>query len=343
MKTSRDSLLLMMLPVVAILAFGWWRQMNPPTPPPAAPKLSLTLQIRKEPIYPVDVWAGVDTKIKVEARPTDFSKPVEWLDCLRVVARKDRHERILFSTGEFSSWNSYRGKNWNSYQRWMAPRSRPSLDVTDGWWQGSFALRKVPKEWGEIWIIVDIGIRPPTKPHFEGSLSAASVAKLKAQGGITWATKELRLRRDGEVIKTPLVSTNPLLGLEKWQVKDYSPRGQSETDRVVTLQVFDTGTLPPEKELFPIHVSPPFGILWKIVDEKGQNYDGAAGNAQIGNPIKDRRTYEVRFGYSSKVAPNAKRLRLRGQLSCDNRWPLTIDIPLIDRTKTSSKVKSRLR
>ncbi len=343
MKSSRNSLFLMMFPVLALLAFGWWRQRNPPKPPLAPPKFGFTVKVTKEPIYPVDVWAGRDTKVRIAAKtigtlPPAWRAPsVEWLQCLRLVARKNKRDRTLFCRGTFD--------NYESYVRWLPARgggsgSGGSAGDDHSLNNISFALRNVPQDLGELWLLLDMGIRPATSID-QKDIDEATLAKLKEKGGVIWASKSLLLRRDNETIKMPIVSTNPQFRIDKWSIEPFKAApGNPYEDKELVIHLFDTGSQSQEQDLWsPVKA----GSDWQIVDEKGQPRSRRSGDpAAITQSAEDKRRYTAKLQFSSRFAPEAQKLRLHGQLSCNNRWPLMIDIPLIDRTeKTSAKALAR--
>jgi len=335
--------LLMMLPVLGLLAFGLWRQRHPPTPPAAKPKFGITAQITREPIHPVNVWAGCDTRLSIRFQPNGplpagwGVNSVEWLQCLRLVARKNGRDRMLFRLGDST--------NWDSYRRWLPSRNGTSgggCSGNGGQSSLGLALRKVPREWGELWLLLDVGLRPAASIDSH-DIDAATVARLKAQGGAVWTSKSLRLRRDGEALKMPVVSTNPQLELRDWHIEPYqSGPGDSPEDRQLIMHLFDSGPLP-QKQSEWYHMRA--GSDWQIVDEKGQPRGTMTGDPAPASVtlVKGKRSYVAKFSFSSRIAPEARRLRLRGQLSCHNRWPLMLDIPLFDRTKQTSKAPPRSR
>ena len=96
----------------------------------------------------------------------------------------------------------------------------------------------------------------------------------------------------------------------------------------------NSGPLLNQKAAFPI----PSCSNWDVLDEKGSSIVSYFGAPTWGDLSKGRRHYKATFSFSSKMAPEARQLRVHGALSCDRRWPLMIDIPLLDRTaKTAAK------
>jgi hypothetical protein len=254
---------------------------------------------------------------------------VEWLECLRLVARKNGRERTLFSRGIFD--------DFQSYVRWL-----PARNGNEGGNYGgngastsiSFALHKVPLEWGELWLCFDMGLRSALMGNVR-SIDAATVARLKQQGGAVWASKSLLLRRDGEIIKLPVVSTNPQLEIDSWRVEPFT--SASGEDRQLVMHLFDAGPLPQKQNLW-FHTQT--ASDWQIVDEKGQTLSNHGGDPALVQKGKGARQHIAKFRFSSRLAPEARQLRLRGQLSCGKRWPLIINIPLLDRTRRPVKAKT---
>ena len=329
MKSSRTSLIWMTLPILGLLAFGLWRRGNSPKSPPAEPQFGITASIIKEPIYPVDVWAGRDTKINSSYSFQGPLPPVgnfgngDWLHCLRLVARKDGREQTIFRKG-----------NWvdNTYLRVLPSRmgmwSGGGNGSNGGSDQLNFALRNAPLEWGEIWLCYDVGLRQKTTATDE-EIDITTMKWLKARGGIFWATKSLRLRRENEIIKLPKVSTSPLLELRDWRLI------QQDGIQQLTIRFRDNGPLPKEKPMNDVVVVSP----WNIIDDNGKVFGTTSDSGgQHLAPVsfqqgKGRRICLATLKLPLPLANTTGKLRLQGAVSCNNRWPLMIDIPLLDRTK----------
>ena len=323
MHNSKRSVLLMMLPVFGLLAFALWRR--PKSPPPIAIKAD----VLRDRLFPVDVGMGWDTKILIPYAPVgEFPAALkrddlEWLWCFRLVARKNGRERTLFRKVDMDNPPDIRQlpahEDWDEY-----------------WWSYAFALRNVPPEWGEIWAHLDLGLRTADRCA-EWDIDAVTVARLKKQKGTVWFSKSLLLRRDGETIKLPVMSTDPQLELRDWHVEPCAPEDTNGHDRLLVMHLFNSGSLLDKRAPFAI----PSCSNWDVVDEKGNTIISYFGAPTRGDLSKGRRHYKATFSFSSKMAPQARRLRVRGALSCHKRWPLKIDILLLDRTKQTSKARPR--
>lgn len=335
MKSSRSSLLLMMLPVLGIAIFALAQQQKLPSPP-AKPQTRINIEVVREKIYPLDVWAGCDTKFtirysKVGPWPMGWwFSGVEWLKCIRLVACKNGRERTLFPTlghHDYTRWPDSHGGEFGEY---------------GGQGHFRFALREVPREWGEIWLRLDYGLQSANSIR-EQVLDPSTVAKLKMQGRATWVSKSLCLRRDGEMIKLPRISKRPRLELRDWHIENQAQTPNGADDRQLVLHILDHGPLPKPDVNGEIHDLQAHR-KWEVVDERGSRCIQAieyTPGFYLMNLVKGTRIYEVRFIFWSKTAPKARRLRVQGPLSCDNRWPMMINLPLLDRTAKTSRKQMR--
>lgn len=325
----------MLLPICGLVTFAWWREKNPPS---TKPKFGITAQIIKETPYPVDVWAGRDTRVVINVKGKHLSLPeysAQWVQCVRVVARTNGKDRLLFRSDDLQFGAIYRkcGPNYNFY-----------VGMT-GKAVFGFALRDVPRDWGEIWLELDVGLRPvPDRSSHKFEISAESIARFRKQPGAvwTWESKSLLLRGKDEIIELPVVSKNPYLSL-KYHLAPVEFPLEKTLDRSMLLHFANTFPDSQGKESLSFIFNRV--IDWHWVDEKGivHKYDqkvfsplGPEGmamscHAPPGGTIP---TAEVEF--SSKLAPKAHKLRLKAAISCDNRWPLMIDIPLLDRTEKTT-------
>lgn len=312
----------MVMPIVGLLIFGLWRQRTAVPPGPGPTKFGIITKIIKEPVYPVDVWAGRDTKLAFDirtkgVRPTKWrATDSDWLYLIRIIARKNGKDRILYRSD----------KDGDAYAPLIPAQSfsHGSAGMENLWYRISFSLSQVPREWGEIWLYLDVGLRSAPSPNIL-SVNTSTIAQLKAQGGALWTSKALRLRRDGEDIKMPPVSPKPQLALKSWKVTPLGLQPNGLQDFNLEMRLFDSGPL---KSPGPANIGVQADERWQVFNEQGLYCGGFNGNQVDVDLEKGQRHYLAMVRFSVPSSNRPRKLYLKGQLSCNHRWPLLFSIPL---------------
>ena len=315
------------MPVLLLIGVGVWAQRRPQPVVAPAPTLTVRGPVQLEtktfklvPLSAADAESGADTKVAIEFVPTGkVSGPVptvgwDWGDSVEV--------RTIAGKTLFDSW---RGPMERGPVVGFGGSSLP------GWPLGNMSysktmllrLRDVPPERGAIELRWDVALGPNALPA-NGQTESAKMAQLAASGRVPMRTERLILRRAGERVKKPVVSTDPMFDVRKITITP-SPETMRTGPVKIVLDVFYRGALSNlENEMLPVNTR------WKLMGRDGRVfYDTGYDNffKATGAQRRGQIVYNVDFSTRKSLFKDQP-LTLHGRVNLNGAWHKNIDIPV---------------
>ena len=325
-STLRREWALMILPILLLVGVSWWGQNRPASPAPQ-PKPTPThyrleiAEFKVVPPTPYEVWRGVDTKVVVEVKTagvftdkiTKFAVP-QWLDSYRISAKKSGQivydswignptPRIYVGDGKGVSTSSG-GDGQHSRELW-------------------FHLGEVPRELGELELKAHFALENDLAP-VSGESNQQRAARIKKSGSLSIFSAPLVLRKAGQSIEKPVVSTDPMFDLQKLVAKPTEAQLRKGEFQIVW-DAFYRGPLDADRGmLYSIEAT------WELVSAGGKPV-GAHNSVTSFYMMGGERSGQLKSDID--VAADFARagsgpFKLRGTISMSGAWPKIIEIPI---------------
>lgn len=321
MKSSafRREWVLMILPVLGLVGVGLWAQNRPapvaPKPTPGPFRL-VVKEFKTVPLTPYEVSLGADTKVTMTVvtagRPPGVSGwESEQLPLIySLKTGKPVHDEYgLVENTAILVGGGGGGLTDPTFKDW-------SFQVTR-----LIRLRAVSDDLGALELRWNWAIGPNVSPAGNQSKAAKMQATLQSQSVPTLSAR-LPLRRAGEIIKKPVVSTDPLFDVRGVKITPNKNALRSGPIKVV-VDVFYRGPKNTQQNLFA-------NETWTLGVAGGQSLSrgDSVGLFKItGAQRRGELSNDFDFSHQSDVMKD-KPLLLRGSVSIGGAWPKTIDIPI---------------
>ena len=315
----------MLLPVLLLVGVGLWAQSRPvpvapqPTPTPGPLRLEIT-EFKKVTLTPYDVSRGADTKVRIKVvtlgAPNVLQKGLwNWNSALTVrslATAKAIHDDV----GRLSGKQILLGGGGGGIG------DAPAKDLYFTSTQ-LLRLRDIPIDKGALELRWDWVFGPqPTIPsqQYPSLEEITNLAKKVPSALSTRAT--MKVRRAGQTIKKPVVSTDTLFDVRNVKITPSKAAIRSGPVKVV-VDAFYRG---PKETKWNL----PTTEIWKLSARNGTPFGQSYAQGLFKVTGAQRRGELARdFDFSSqKDEMKNKPLLLRAIVSIDGAWPKIVEIPI---------------
>ena len=325
-------------PILLLLIAARWSQMRPKKvePPISAEPYQLrVVEFKKLPLNAYDVSRGADTKISIKVETTGNPPKINfnnwnWENYLRVVAVKNGVARVLEDRDSDykANRNIVRGGEGNG--------EVPSPSRTHITYEkiSRFRLQDINVNAGAIELRSDWAFGPNVLNARPNETIIQKMARLQKDSRVLSLQTLLPLRKQGEKIAPPIVSTDPLFDVRRVEFVPASQTTDAGDVKILLHAYYRGPILEDDDELTRIN------LHYTTASPSGFTYGVSDGGAYV-ERIKGLRHLviidTIDTSYARETHPHLKKLIWRADISLNNAWPRRVEIPIELPVKFSSQ------
>ena len=330
-KVPLAEVALLCVPLLVIVVAAWWIAQRPQpfeiSPSAPQPYRLRVVEFKKLPLTAYDVSRGADTKISIKIATVGVKPAINlanwsWDDYQRIVAIK--HNRAqLFQDSEtdipLAELNLLGGEGGG--MEIFGSNASANYEMIS-----RLRLRDIDANIGSLELRWDWALGPNTLKQKPQETRVMEMARLQKDRRGLFLHAKLPLRKRGEKIPSPIVSTDPLFDVRSVEFK---PSPQADTGDVqIVLHIYYRGPLPEKEQGLYLKGA---RIQYKTSSPTGFRYSSGAGSAFVERK-KGLRHYTISdiidTSYARQTHPHLKKLIWSASISVNEAWPRQIKVPI---------------